>query len=989
MKFYYKHLLVSMAFFALTAQAHAQQLRVTGTVTDSLGVLSGVNVTVKNKPIGTITNENGSYAIQIQPTDTLVFSYIGYNTVTTPLNGRIIVDIQMQKNANALKEVVINAGYYNTTERERTGSISRVSGREIELQPAGNPLQALQGRMPGVQVVQGSGIKGLATRIQIRGQNSLRNSGNNNGNLPLYIVDGVPINSAPVRSSGLLTNIPGFSPLNTLSLANIESIEVLKDADATAIYGSRGANGVVLITTKDAGNTDGKLQVEAQLYKGVAEVSHQMDLLDTEQYLAMRREAFANDEVEPTPQNAPDLTVWDQKRETDWQEELFGGLAEIINVHLSLAGGNQYTSFLIGGGYQKESTVFPGNFGYRKATTNLNLKHRSKDNRFQLNISANYGVDQNELFSDIFVDLALSLAPNAPELYDEEGNLNWENGTWDNPLATLYKEQQVNSNNLLTNMTLNYRIGKGLALKANLGYTFLLSEELIKTPKKVYNPVYWKNLKANSGHSNVQRKSWIVEPQVTYEVDWGKLGLNALTGLTFQERKSSTFLSLGQGYSHESLIGNLAAADQVLVHTHQNITYRYHAIFGRIGLQWDKKYYLNLTGRRDGSSRFGPEKRFANFGAIGAAWIFTEESWIKENLPWLNFGKVRGSYGTTGSDQIPDYGYIETYQPTLGPGGLYATQLTNPDFSWEINKKLEAAIQVGLLDNRVQTEISWYRNRSTNQLVGFPLPASTGFSSVQANLPAMVQNTGWEFSINTLNVNATNFQWQTNFNLTFPKNELLKFDKIKETAYRNRYRVGQPLNIALLYKYQGINQETGFYEVVDVNGDEIFDFEDKVVVKNLGRTFFGGLHNSFSYKNFNLQFLLEYVHQKKLSYFSKTSPPGLQTNQPTAVLDAWRVPGDNTNTQKLSQSIPGFMAYYNATQSERAVGDASFLRLKTLSLSYSFEQGWIDKLKLSSLQLFVHGQNLFTLTDYLGLDPQGGMVLPPLRTITGGLQLKF
>jgi len=995
MKFYYTPtygcglLLTILLFFA--GQVWSQQeYTLIGNVTDTTGIaIPGVHVQRLGTITGSTTNFEGDYRIKVKAIDSLKFSYLGFKTKIIPVNNQTKINLQLSPNEETLQEVVINAGYYTTTERERTGSIEKITAKEIERQPVGNPLQALQGRMPGVQVVQGSGVRGLATSIQIRGQNSLRNTANNNGNLPLYVVDGVPINSSPIRTSGLLTNTPGLDPLNTLNLANVESIEVLKDADATAIYGSRGAHGVVLITTKKGQHKDGKLQVEARLYKGVAEVSHQLDLLNTSQYLAMRKTAFANDGLEPNAQNAPDLTLWDQNRETDWQEELFGGVAEITSLDFSLSGGNHYTSFLIGGGYQEEGTVFPGDFGYRKASANLNLKHRSKDDRFKLTFSINYGVDQNELFNDNFVDLALSLAPNSPRLYDEEGNLNWEDGTWSNPLATLYKEQQVNANNLLTNMSLDYRIGKGFSFKTNLGYTFLTSEELIKTPKKVYDPSFWENVQATSIHSNVHRNSWIIEPQLAYDTNWGKLRLNTFAGLTFQERKSGTLISVGQGYGHESLLENLAAADQVRVNAHQNINYRYHAIFGRIGLHWNKKYYLNLTGRRDGSSRFGPGKRFANFGAIGAAWLFTEEKWLKENLSWLNFGKLRGSYGTTGSDQIPDYGYVDTYQPTLGPGGLYATQLTNPDYSWEVNKKLEAAVKVGLLDNRLQTEVSWYRNRSSNQLVGYPLPATTGFSAVQANLPAVVQNTGWEISFNTLNIKSPNFQWQTNLNMTFPKNELLEFDNIEETAYRNTYRVGEPLDIALLYPYEGINPETGFYEVSDVNGDGVYNYDDRVVVKNLGRKWYGGMQNSFTYKNFNFQFLWEYVNQNNYTYFAQASTPGFKGNQPSSILPAWQNVGDQSHTQAFTQDIPGFMSHYNATQSELAVEDASFLRLKTMSFSYNLPQPIIERLNLKALRLFAHGQNLLTLTDYVGLDPQGGMVLPPLRTITGGLEIKF
>ena len=991
MKFYYTpiygcRLLLAILFFLSGKVWSQQEYSLTGSVTDTTGLaIPGVHVQRLGTSTGSTTDFEGKFSIMVSATDSLKLTYLGFKTRVLPVNNRTHIKVQLYPNEETLQEVVINAGYYTTTERERTGSIAKVTAKEIELQPVGNPLQALQGRMAGVQVIQGNGVRGLATSIQIRGQNSLRTD----GNLPLYIVDGVPINSSPVRTSGLLTNVPGLDPLNTLNLANVESIEILKDADATAIYGSRGANGVVLITTKKGQNKEGELQVETRLYKGVAEASHQMDLLNTNQYLAMRRAAFANDGVEPSLQNAPDLILWDQNRYTDWQEVLFGGVAEITSLDFSLSSGNQYTSFLIGGGYQEEGTVFPGDFGYQKATANINLNHRSEDEKFKLNFSANYGIDKNKLFSGQLVNLALSLPPNAPKLYDDLGNLNWEEATWTNPLSHLQNTQKVEANNLLANMSLEYQIAKGFHAKANLGYTFLTSEELIKSPKKAYNPIYWEFLDASSTHSDVKRSSWIVEPQLLYTTKLKKFNIQALLGLTFQNSSDKSLISFGQGYSHENLIGNLGAADQVLVEANDKIDYRYTAGFGRFGINWNKKYYLNLTGRRDGSSRFGPDKRFANFGAVGAAWIFTEEKWIKEQLPWLNYGKLRGSYGTTGSDQIPDYGYLDTYQPTPGPGGLYATKLTNPDYSWEVNRKLEFSLEWGMLKNRLQGELSWHYNRSSNQLVGLPLPATTGFASVQANLPAEVQNTGWEFSLNAKPIKSTYLQWQLGFNFTLPENKLVAFEAIEQTAFKDIYQVGKPLDIAFLYHYEGINPDTGFYEVTDVNADGVYNSEDRVVVKNLGREYYGGIQNSFTYKDFNLQFLLEFVKQDNYTYFSQASTPGFRANQPSAILPAWQNVGDQSQTQAFTQDIPGFMKHYYATQSEIAIADASFFRLKTMSLSYNLPQSLVNRLKLKHLRLFAHGQNLLTFTDYLGLDPQGGTVLPPLRTITGGIEIKF
>lgn len=968
----------------------AIQRQVTGTVTDANGVpLQGVTVVLKGTTRGTLTDFDGHYAIQVVDSEqVLAFSYLGFTPQEITVGTQSSINVQMKENVSELGEVVVNAGYYTTTERKSTGSIEKVTADEIELQPVVNPLQALQGRMPGVEIVQQSGVTGLAASIQIRGQNSLRNSGTDNGNLPLFIVDGVPINSSPIRTSGLLTNVPGLDPLNALNLANVESIEVLKDADATAIYGSRGANGVVLITTKRAKDNRGGLHLDARVYSGISEASNTMDLLNTPQYLAMRRTAFENDGVEPTRQNAPDLTVWDQNRYTDWQEELFGGTAEITNMNFSLSGGNKHTSFVLGAGYHKEGSVFPGDFGFRKATGNFNLAHRSNDDRFRLNFSTNYGIDENKLFNNSFVNLALSLPPNAPRLYDDQGNLNWEENTWNNPFANLHQAQKVISNNLLTNLSMDYDIWRGLSAKINLGYSHLDSKELIKTPKIAYNPIYWENLDASSIHSNVERSSWIVEPQLSYGTNFGGMNIEVLVGLTLQNSSNTTLISTGLGYSQQSLIGNLAAADQVRVNINENVDYRYAAAFGRIGVNWKETYYLNLTGRRDGSSRFGRGNRLSNFGAIGAAWIFSEEAFLKSSNI-LNYGKLRGSYGTTGSDQIPDYGYLDTYQPTRGPGGLYATQLTNPDYSWETNKKLEAALELGLLNNRVQAEVNWYRNRSSNQLVGYPLPATTGFSTVQANLPATIQNTGWEFSLTTINLKSDRFNWQTSLNLTIPRNKLVAFENIDQTSYQNIYRVGQPLNIALLFQYEGIDPETGLYQIADINGDSFYNYDDRVIIENLGRKSYAGINNSFSYKDISLQFLFEYVQQKKRTYFAQASTPGFDVNQSVEVLNAWENPDDDTNTQILTQAIPGFLSHYDATRSELAVGDASFLRLKTITLSYNLPRTVLKKIKIADARLFAHGQNLFTLTDYLGLDPQGGLALPPMRTITCGLQVKF
>jgi len=966
----------------------AYQHRIKGVVTDSNGIpIHGVNVEIKGSSGGTFTNEEGIFYVEAAPSDVLILSYIGFKRLEVVVGSSVELSIVLEEDVMDLDAVTVNAGYYTVKEKELTGNIAKVTADEIELQPIISPLQSLEGRIAGVEVEQGSGVTGLAPRIRIRGTNSLRNE----GNYPLYIVDGVPLNSQPLNSVGSLTNLSGLDPLSTLNLNNIERIEVLKDADATAIYGSRGANGVVLITTKKGNLKNGSTSLAINLYSGVSEVSNKVHLLNTQQYLTIRRQAFDNDGVIPTEANAPDLMLWDQNRYTDWQEELFGRAALMTNLNLAISGGNEYTSYLVGGSYLNQGSVFPGNFDYNKITANFNLSHKSKNNKFQLNLSANYGVDNNALFfGNNFVNSALNTPPNAPSIYMKDGSLNWENWVGDNPLAVLHQPQDIKTDNLLTNMSLSYEILKGLKLKVNLGYSKLNNKEQIRNFKERYNPKIWDFIKLSTIESQNNRQSWIAEPQAVYDMVKGKFEINALLGGTFQDNKNDYLAIEGNGYADKSLMANIGAADEVRILTDDNTEYRYAAVFGRLGLNWDKKYFLNITGRRDGSSRFGPDKRFSNFGALGAAWIFSEEKVIRDNIFFLSFGKLRGSYGTTGSDQIGDYGYLDAYEPTDGAGGLYPTQLFNADYSWEVNKKLEAALQLGFLKNHINLDVSWFRNRSSNQLVGYPLPTITGFSSVQANLPALVQNTGWEIQLATINITSKDFAWKTSLNMTFPDNELVAFDNIDQTSYANRYHVGQPLNIRLLYQYNGIDPETGFYRIVDINKDGRFNYDDRVVVKNMGRKYYGGLSNHIKYKGVSLQFLLEYIKQNNLSYIFSAQPPGRYGNKPIEFLDTWETLGDNEDIQKISQSGIARTAFNNAANSTKGIEDASFLRLKNISMSYELPQHLMERLNIQAASVYIRAQNLFTITKYPGLDPQGGRgVVPPLRTITCGIQVNF
>lgn len=988
-----------LTFFSLSGFAHPnkghslhdppipeqqQEYTLTGIVTDNYGPLPGVHVLIKGTRTGTFSDKDGAFALTVSGSNTLVFSYIGYKTLELSILGRNTLEVELLAEATQLQEVEVNAGYYTVKERERTGSISRVTAAEIELQPVISPLQALQGRMAGLEVVPTGNLPGMAPTIHIRGTNSLRSD----GNFPLYIIDGVPINSIPIESNSLIGVYGlGSDPLNMLSLSNIKSIEILKDADATAIYGSRGANGVILVTTKKG--AQGKAEVQARIYSGMASLPNKMKLLNTDQYLQIRTTAFENDGVEPTERNAYDLLVWDPNRYTDWQKVFYGRAAPVTEMNLSISGGNPTINYSLVGSYHKQGTIYPGDFNYNRATVALNLNYESENKKLAINLSTNYGADVNHLVGSVdLTSAALSIPPNAPPLFNEDGSLHWEqwsNAATGNPLLGFHNNSLTEAINLISNLGITYRLGKGLSLKANMGYTYFNSQEVVKMPKRSYNPA-WSFMEHQSEHLLLNRKSWVIEPQIIYNNNFLGGKIDALIGTTFQKSGNDKLSINGSGYVSEGQIGNLNAAEDATVRLNEKIDYKYNAIFARLGFNWHGKYYINFTGRRDGSSRFGPGKRFANFGAIGGAWIFTEEHLIKDKQSFLSFGKLRGSYGITGNDQVGDYGYLDSYESTRGPGGLYPTQLANLDYSWEENKKLEAAIDLGFLKDRINLGLNWYRNRSFNQLVGYPLPAMTGFNSVQANLPATVQNTGWEIGLTTINFHNRGVRWQTSLNISFPQNKLLSYPDIDQSAYVNIYKVGHPLNIALLYQYDGLDPQTGFYKMMDANGDNRLDYNDRIVIKDLGRQYFGGIGNSICYKNFNLNFLWEFVKQEgSLQMFN----PGDLSMQRREVVQSLVEEG---KFQKVSQSIQALIAYSNAQSSSFPYTDASFIRLKTLSIGYDLPPTIIKEVGLSAGKLFVNGQNLLTITNYDGMDPEmpmGGTQFSALRTITCGIQLNF
>jgi TonB-linked SusC/RagA family outer membrane protein len=680
-----------------------------------------------------------------------------------------------------------------------------------------------------------------------------------------------------------------------------------------------------------------------------------------------------------------------------------GGTANIHDIQLALSGGNQNTSFRLGGGVHNEGVIYDGDFGFRRMSGNLSINHISPNERLHVSINLNYGANRNKLLNDAdFVRFALTLPPNAPKLYDESGDLNWaivsEFGmpanSWSNPLSNLRKRHEIKGTNLIANAILSYNIADGFTVKSNLGYTKLDGTETVKAPIAAFSPTQG-GLTGSSTFGSNQRSTWLAEPQATYIKTWGRHSINSVVGATWQENYYLYQSIMGTGYTSDVLLSSIRAAATKNFLADDEVQYRYQAFFGRMGYSFAGRYFLDLTGRRDGSSRFGPGRQYGNFGAAGAGWIFTEEEIMQGIKKVMDFGKIRASYGVTGNDQIGDYQFYDTYSIASdlfqGSVNLYPTALFNPEYRWEATRKIEAALELVFFESRISIQAAWYRNRSSNQLVNYQLPATTGFSSVNSNFDAVIENSGWEVNFNTRNIVTEKMQWTTAFNISIPRNKLIEFEGIEESPYANTFKVGQSLSVRRLYEWIGVDQTTGAHKFRDRNDDgRIISDDDMIFTSSLDRRYFGGISNSVRYGPIEVSFLVQFSNQKANKYLAAL--PGRMGNQPIEVLERWRQEGDIVDIQRVStntRSIYG-RAYNTLFNSSYNIQSGSFARLKTLSISYQLPAKILKSVFVADASIYVQAQNLFTVTNFRGLDPEtGSLSLPPLRMITTGILLKF
>ncbi|WP_353197512.1 SusC/RagA family TonB-linked outer membrane protein, partial [Parapedobacter defluvii] len=904
-----------------------------------------------------------------------------------------------------IQEVEINAGYYTTTRKMSTGSIVRISEKEIANTAAFNPLASLTGRVPGLAVTQSNGIAGSSYQVQLRGRNSITQ-----GSEPLYIVNGVPfvtggelLNTISSAAGSVIGSAAkpatGLSPFNLINAEDIVSIDVLKDADATAIYGSRGANGVILITTRSG--VQGKTQVDVGLKRGVGRAPFRFRMLNTQEYVAMRKEAFRNDDVEPAgiagnPGYAPDIMVWDTTRYTDLQDLLTGGTAHFTNLQLGISGGSPQWRYRLGGAHKRESGVLPGDQHNDLSFISAQLSYSSGDNRFGLDFSSKWSLNTNNVSATDLTSFLL-LPPNVPSLYTADGELNWyEDGYgFENPLAYSLRTNRSRTSANFLQLSTRYSIWKTLLFKLNVGYNINAVEEKAISPKASNHPD--RNIASSLQLANGSFRNLIAEPQLAFHRVLGPFSIDVMAGGTWQRTERLGQQMLGMGFANDLLLESIGAAGDVRVSNSQS-DYRYQAVFGRAAVNYGDKYVVNITGRRDGSSRFGPGEQFANFSAIGAAWIISEEPFLRSSRI-VSLAKVRASYGTTGNDQISDYQFLDAWQSTTYPYlqqvGIKPVRLYNPDYAWEVNRKFESAIELGLLRDRIFLSIGYFRNRSDNQLINYRLPTATGFQSILRNFGAVVENRGVEVALHAQPVAGRRFQWDIAFNATFQRNRLLEFPGLETSSYANTLIVGEPLNIRQGYAWLGVDAVSGVHMFDDRDGSgSVSGRADYRIIGHTNPRVFGGMTNTVSFANLRFSFLLDFRQQRGAAYYTEPSlsVPGMEGNQTSFVLGRWRPGATGTGIQRFS-AINGSDAYraFNTLlrNSSATLVDASFIRCRNVNLSYSLPTQLVKRASLGGLSVFLQADNLFTISGYQGGDPetQQLLVLPPLRTVHLGINI--
>jgi TonB-dependent starch-binding outer membrane protein SusC len=982
-------LLLTLALLVLPiAHLRAQNNQVvTGKVTSDTGEdLPGVSVLVKGSATGTSTDANGKFSIQVSEEATLVFSFIGMKTTEVNVGQQTVINVTMTSDIAQLEEVVV-VGYGTQKKTDVTGSVASVSSKEIKSTPITGLAQAMQGRAAGVQVSQISSAPGGGVSVRIRGGNSLR--GNNE---PLYVIDGFPI---------LNENGPTINP------NDIESIDILKDASATAIYGSRGANGVVIITTKRG--KAGATTINFESYYGVQTVRKKLDLLNATQLAELINEGIENvnnDNIgKPTFPKPPAFTP-DQiaalGEGTNWQDEIFRSAPQ-QNYQLSVSGGDDKNQFMISANYFKQDGIILNSY-FNRGSIRMNLdrklskKFKLSNNLTIMRTTGNAVNTDNDGGSGAGVVYGALIFSPTVGVFNEDGTYTIDNRPGaikiSNPvaLAELTKNKTTNTR-IMGDITGNWEIITGLNLKTSFFANIVNSKNAQYVPRTVYAGV---GANGSAAISSTQSLNWLNNSTLTYQKQFNDVhNLTALLGYEVQQFYSEDYRASAQNFPNDIVdYNNLGYAQQVNPSSSGSNEWGLVSYMARINYDYDGRYLATLTTRVDGSSRFGAGNKRAVFPSGSVAWRISEEDFMSD-IEAVSDLKIRVGIGVTGNQEIPTFSSLAalgTANYNFGGSlsiGYAPTRIANPNLKWEPTAQTNIGIDIGLFTNRVVITADYYKKKTTDLLYDVPLPTSTGYSTSLQNVGS-IGNHGFELGISTVNLDGA-FKWETDFNISANRNEILDLGDISgdvpagqasghlQLSNSGILRVGEPLGVFYGLKTDGIFQSAeevagsaqptakpGDRRYVDVNNDSVINASDRVILGYAQPKFSFGFTNRFSFKGFELSVFFQGVHGNSvfnINRFELESMTGV-SNQSTAVLKRWTPDnGGNVIPRATSVGVP-----YQVT--DRQIEDGSYIRLKNIQLAYNFPGAWLEKLKITNARLYVSGQNLLTITDYSGFDPE-------------------
>jgi TonB-linked SusC/RagA family outer membrane protein len=960
---------------------------VKGKVTDTNGQqLPGVSVIVKGSKRGALTRIDGSFELNAPADAVLIFTYLGYKPQEIKVGTNVPLNIQLETDDKKLSEVVI-VGYGTQERRNLTSSVSTINTAETKNIPVAGFDAQLQGKAAGLQINSNTGVPGDGVFVRVRGTTSI-----NAGNDPLYVVDGVFVNNTSLQT--VSTGGRATSPIADINPADIASIEVLKDASATAIYGSRGANGVVIVTTK-RGNYGERTKVNVNVSHGFAKAPELWDLTTGPEHATLINEywintgidnpslnqTFANRPFRPVAEGGRGLP--EEQKTYDRLDELFR-TGQLANYDLSMNGGSEKTKFYIGAGYTKQEANIRPVF-FERASLKLNVDHKISD-RIQVGVSN--GItrsNRNQARAGDgpqggLLQSALHTPTYLPETNPDGTPARWAG--FDN-LQVLLNNYDVHTISLryIGNVYAEAEILRDLKFRTSWSVDYNNYDESEYWNDKTQPGATPTNGLATS--SITQNSTWINEQTLSYRKKLGRgHTLGAVVGNTIQQNTLERTFAQGTGFPNNAYKDISSASTRTSGQTWTQGTLA--SFFSRVDYNYNSKYYLELSFRTDGSSRFGSNHRWGYFPAVGAAWRLKEEQFLKD-VTFLSDLKLRASYGVTGNQSgINDFAArglwtgASGYPDTESGGDKAATaplQLSNPDLRWEKTKQANLGLDAGFLDGRVSLEVNFYSKKTSDVLLQLPVSSNTGYTTYYSNA-GEISNKGYEVSIRSENVKHGDFTWNTSFSISGNVNKVEKLP-VPITQYNRdwiRMQQGYSMYSFWMYKQLSVDPKTGNAVFEDVNDDGSITVADRQIVGNALPKFFGGINNSFSWKSFDASVQFNFQYGNKVLNLNRFFGEGGGTRDANRVLFAsqlkrWQKEGDITDVPRLTKIGNN----YTLEQNSRFIENGSFLRLQALTIGYTLPKSLTSRWHVDALRVYFAGNNLWLLTKYTGPDPEANV----------------